>query len=113
ESVAAVGLRDRGVADQQGVRAERLAGLGDQPHTGGAAREVGLADCGTATVTLDGFGELFGLFARAAIMDDDAIALRRQPGGDGGADAVGGAGDERVTGGGGFHDQGYGGLYAG
>src|SRR5690606_2881603 len=63
QGVDAVGLVDRGVVDQQGKRADRLAGPGHQPHAVGAPGKVGLDDGGAAAVTFDGFGELLGLLA--------------------------------------------------
>ena len=89
-----IALEQRGIVDQQGERAERRCGIGDEAGALGPIGEVGADGGGPATGSTDAGCHRFGLVGRGAVMDEHGPAIAGQPARDGRADAVGGAGDK-------------------
>ena len=89
-----IGLEDRGIVDEQGQRAEKGGGAGDQRGALGTPGEVGLENFGVAALAADAGTHRPGPGGVGAIVNDDGISFHGQREGDGRADAVPGAGDE-------------------
>ena len=87
-------LVDAGVVDEDVEPAERLLRLGEQALDVGLLRHVGLDGDGLAALAGDLGDDAVGPFLAGGVVDDDGRPLGRQVPGDGGADALGRAGDD-------------------
>jgi hypothetical protein len=96
-----------GVVDDDVEAAEGLFGLGEKPGDVGGFADIGLDGEGLAAGGGDAGDDLRGGGGVARVVDDDGRAFGGEAGGDGGADAAGGTGDEGDFGEEGGHEIGH------
>src|SRR5690606_31088686 len=70
----AVRVKDRGIVDEGGERAEETGGPGDDASTVGAIAKVGLEDFGSSAGCADLVPEASGAIGARAIMNDDRMS---------------------------------------
>jgi hypothetical protein len=90
------GVEDRGVVDQHiETRAQRVQRFDDEFAGMGVGQILAQGQCRCRALRIQLGGERTGFVAGRVMMNDDVVAERMQRAGGAGAEAFGGAGDER------------------